>query len=166
MIKTIIHGFLLIIMAVFITACGADNKENAPQATGPYSFFNATNPITITRNGGTSCTSGSCINNGISADANTTIITVQLLKNGVVETGQTVQMLPFDYKYGFVEELVVTTTTNGYAVFNYQPAENYDAIIGQDITIHAVFLDPEAVLTSSTATAKELLRQDFVLQFR
>jgi len=166
MTKTLINGFLVMIVSVFITACGVDDKENPPQAVGPYSFFNATTPITITRSGGSSCTSGSCIDNGISADANTTVIVVQLLKNGIVEPGQTVQMLPFDYKYGFVEELVVTTTTNGYAVFNYQPAENYDAIIGQDITIHAVFLDPEAVLTSSTATAKELLRQDFVLQFR
>ncbi len=162
--KNIIYNLVVVLTAAFLTACGTDSKEN-PQSTGPYSFFNATTPITVTRSGTTSCATSTCVDNNISVDTNITIA-VQLLKNGVVEPNQVVQMLPFDLKYGFVEDLVVLTTTNGYAVFNYQPAENYDAIIGQDVTIQAVFLDPEAVLTSSTDTPKELLRQDFVLQFR
>ncbi len=161
-----IYTLVLVLFVLVLTACGTDTKKNSPKSDGPYSFFNATTPITITKSGYTSCSGGSCINNGISFDENSTEIAVQLLKNGIVEPGQVVQMLPFELKYGFVEESVVTTTTNGYAVFVYHPAENYDAIIGQDITVQAVFLDPEDIPTSSTDSAKELLRQDFVLQFR
>lgn len=161
--KNILYTLVVTSFMLLLTACGTDSKEN-PNANGPYAFFNATTPITVNRSGTMTCSS--CINNGITSDSNSSVIAVQLLKNGVVEPGQIVQMLPFDFKYGFISNYVVTTDANGYAVFSYQPAENYDDIIGQDITIQAVFLDPEDIVVSSTDTPRVLLTQDFVLQFR
>ena len=193
MTKTIIRSFLLMILAVFITACGVDNKENAPKPDGPYSFVNATTPLTITKSGGGSCSGGTtssgggfCFNGGTScascgdtADSNASgtsqisrndgmYLSVQLLKNGLVAPGESVQVIPFSIAYGALVNTVVSTDENGRAFFEYEaPAgSNYEAIKGQNITIQAVFLDPEATLTSTTDSAKVLVTQDFVLQFR
>ena len=154
--KNIMYGVLLLVSIVLFTACGTDQKENPPQPDGPYSFFNATTPLEIKR---------------VVVDENGTIgnytIAVQLLKNGLVEPGEIVEMLPFDLKYGFVTNIVVSTGANGYAVFTYVPPENYSDVIGQDITIQAVYLDSTVTnVTSDTSAPTILLTQDFVLQFR
>ena len=154
--KNIIYSFLIMVTMVLFTACGSDSKENPPEPESPYAFFNATTPLEIEKFNVDE--NGTIINDGYT-------VAVQLLKNGLVVSGETIQMLPFNLEYGFVTDIVVTTTTNGYAVFTYYPPEDYATVIGQDITIQAVFLDPEATASSSTAP-EILLTQDFVLQFR
>lgn len=157
--KNIMYGFLLLVSIALFTACGTDQKENPPQPDGPYSFFNATTPIEIKR--------AVVDENGTTIENGTYTIAVQLLKNGLVESGEIVQMLPFDLKYGFVTNIVVSTGENGYAVFTYVPPENYSNVIGQDITIQAVYLDSTVTnVTSDTSAPTILLTQDFVLQFR
>ena len=162
-----LYGVILAISMLIFSGCGNDTKENPDAPDGPYSFFNATTPITITRDG---MTCSSCIDNGLYLDENITEIAVQLLKNGLVESGEIVQMLPFDLKYGGVSEIVVTTTTNGYAVFTYMPPENYDEIRGQNVIITAIFEEPigvdENVVVDEDAPPIIILEQEFLLQFR
>ena len=158
----IIYSLILALSMFFVVGCGSDDKENPiVDNTGPYAFFNATTPLEIER---------------IAVDENGTVIenggytiAVQLLKNGLVEPGEIIQMLPFDFKYGFITEIVVTTTTNGYAVFTYVPPENYSDIVGQDITIQAVYIDASEdvnVIVDPDKEREVLLTQDFILQFR
>jgi hypothetical protein len=158
--KNIIYTLLFIVTVGLLTACGTNSKENPPEPEGPYTFFNATTPVKITK--------PTEVNGTIAGPDNN--VSVQLLKNGLVEAGQSVQMKPFDLRYGSVLNSVVDTDANGNAIFIYQApsGSNYDSIRGQDITIQAVFLDPEVDATSSasSATADILLIQDFVLQFR
>jgi len=154
--KNIIYSFIMMFVVVLFTACGSDNKENPPKPDSPYNFFNATTPLKIKKLDVDK--NGTIINDGYT-------VAVQLLKDGLVESAEIIQMLPFNLEYGFVTDMVVTTGTNGYAVFTYYPPENYATVIGQDITIQAVFLDPEATVSGNVAP-EILLTQDFVLQFR
>jgi len=154
--KNLIYSLVLVLTVALFSACGTNSKENPPEPIGPYTFFNGTTPLKIIKpievNGTIS-----------SADYN---VIVQLLKNGLVEPGQSVQMKPFDFRYGNILNSVVSTDANGNAIFKYQApsGSDYDSIRGQDITIQAIFLDPEVDATSSTQDI--LLIQDFVLQFR
>ena len=158
--KNMIYSLILILVATFITGCGTNSKENPPEATGPYSFFNATTPLKITK---PSEVNGTVIGNDV-------YISVQLLKNGLVEAGASVQMKPFDFTYGSVKASVVDTDENGIAKFSYEApiGSNYNKIRGQDFTVEAVFLDPEGAgtTTSSDSSQKVLLTQEFLLQFR
>ena len=187
--KNIIYSFTFIAISVLLTACGSNSKTD-PIKVAPYSFFNATTPITITKSGGgscsagtsssgglclaggTSCSSGSC---GSTSDSNSTsssqisksdgmYISVQLLNHGLVAPGELIQMLSFDIAYGAIVNQYVITDQNGRATFEYEAptGSNYDAIRGKNITIQAQYLDPE----STSTTPKVLLTQDFVLQFR
>jgi hypothetical protein len=188
--KNIIYSFAFIAIAVILTACGSNSKTD-PIKVGPYSFFNATTPITITKSGGGSCSGGTSASGGLclaggtscsgtscggTSDSNSSTsssqisrsdgmyISVQLLKEGLALPGELVHMLSFDIAYGAIVNQYVTTDQNGRAMFEYEAptGSNYDAIRGQDITIQAQYLDPE----STSATPKVLLTQDFVLQFR
>jgi len=158
--KNIIYTLLFIVTVGLLTACGSDSKENPPEPEGPYAFFNATTPVKITK---PTEVNGTIAGNDFN-------VSVQLLKNGLVEPGQPIQMKPFDFRYGSVKDSVVDTDQNGIAKFDYESPTGsaYDAIRGQDITIEAVFLDPDSQVstTSSTSTPSVLLTQEFVLQFR
>ena len=158
--KNIIYSFILVLTVSLLTACGTNTKENPPAPDGPYTFFNATTPLKITK--------PTEVNGTITG--NDSNVSVQLLKNGLVEAGQSVQIKPFNLRYGSVLNSVVDTDVNGNAIFKYQvpSGSNYDSIRGQDITIQAVFLDPEVDATSSSSSSTQdiLLTQDFVLQFR
>ena len=195
--RKIIYGLILSFSIFFINGCGSDDKANPiVDNTGPYAFFNATTPIVITKSGGASCGSGattssgggfcfsggtSCTSCGDTSDSNATdtssqisnnegmFISVQLLKHGLVEPGELVQMLPFNIAYGAVVNHYAITDENGRAMFEYEApvGANYDAIRGQDVTIQAVYLDNEAVRPGDEDRKVDvLLTQDFVLQFR
>ena len=168
--KHMMHSFLLVVSMLLVVACGTDTKENPPQADGPYAFFNATTPLTITENAGGGCTSSTCTSSSVTSDSNSTNIEVQLLKYGFAEPGQSIQMLPFDSRYGAVTNIVVETDENGFAIFEYTPptGNEYNAIRGQSITIQAVYLDGEdgTVTTTSSSAPDIILIQDFVLQFQ
>ncbi|WP_309498096.1 hypothetical protein [Sulfurovum sp.] len=146
-----LYSLILAISVLIFTGCN-DTKENPAAPTGPYAFINATTPLTIYK---------------YSKE-----ISVTLVKYGLAEVGQTVQMLPFNSKYGEIVNLVVETDENGKAVFQYIPPESSDRkeIIGQDITITAVFEDPSDdsgdVYVDPDAAPVIILTQDFLLQFR
>ncbi len=167
--KNIIYSLVFMLTVAVLTACGTDNKKNPPPPPSPYSFYNATTPIIITDNAtGTSCSTGTCPNANTTADANKTTgteISVQLLKNGLVEPGEQIEMKPFDRKYGFVTDSFVITDLNGKATFVYNPPENFSAIRGQDITIEAIYA-PIGDNNTSSGSKNILLTQEFVLQFR
>ena len=178
--RKIIYSFIFAVVSMFLAVgCGSNSKDDpiAPPSSGPYSFFNASTPVTITKSGG--CSSGTCPLVAAESDEeedNETIeensinISVQLLKNGLVEPGQSVQMRPFDRKYGEVLNMVVDTDGNGYAIFEYKAPEgnDYDEIRGQDITIQAIFYDPleEGEELDEDENPEIILTQDFLLQFR
>ena len=158
--KNLIYSLVLVLTVALLSACGTNSKENPPEPEGPYAFFNATTPLQVIK--------PTEVNGTITgADSN---VIVQLLKNGLVEPGQSIQMKPFDFRYGNLLNSVVSTDANGNAIFQYQApsGSDYDAIRGQDITIEAVFLDPDSQVstTSSNATPSIVLTQEFVLQFR
>lgn len=158
--KNLFYIVIAIAVGIF-TACGTDSKENPAPASGPYSFFNATTPVEIKK---PSEVNGTVVG----TDFN---VSVQLLKNGFVEVGQSIEMKPFDFKYGSVKLTIVETDDNGLAQFDYVAPEgdDYNDVKGQDFTITAVFKDPEEstnTTTSSTASPKVLISQEFVLQFR
>ena len=158
--KNIIYSFILVLTVALVTACGTNSKENPPVSEGPYAFFNATTPLKITK---PTEVNGTIVGNDFN-------VSVQLLKNGLVEAGASIQMKPFDFRYGSVKDSVVDTDQNGIAKFDYvaPTGSEYNAIRGQDITIEAVFLDPDnqASTTTSSSTPSILLTQEFVLQFR
>ena len=158
--KNLIYSLVLILTVALLSACGTNSKENPPEPEGPYAFFNATTPLKVIK---------PIEVNGTITGADSNVI-VQLLKNGLVEPGQSIQMKPFDFRYGNLLNSVVSTDANGNAIFQYQApsGSDYDAIRGQDITIEAVFLDPDSQVstTSSNATPSIVLTQEFVLQFR
>jgi len=158
--KNIIYSFILVLTVSLLTACGTNSKENPPAPDGPYAFFNATTPVKVTK---PTDVNGTIVGNDFN-------VSMQLLKNGLVEAGASIQMKPFDFRYGSVIDSVVDTDQNGMAKFDYAAptGSEYDAIRGQDITIEAVFLDPDSQVStpSSDATPSILLTQEFVLQFR
>lgn len=163
-----IYGLILTISVLIFSGCGNDTKENPDAPDGSYSFVFATTPITVTQNG---LTCSSCVEHGGIHDENGTTISVQLLKYGLVEPGQTVQMLPFDYRYGDLVNTVVTTDENGRAVFEYitPQGSDYDGIRGQSVTITAVFEEPledKEGFVDLDAPPVILLTQEFLLQFR
>ena len=161
--KNILYSVVLLVSIVLFTGCGTDQKENAPEPDGPYSFFDASTPLKITK--------PSVDSNGtvISGDYN---ITVKLLEFDLAKSGESIQMKPFSFTYGFVTQTVVTTDESGTARFIYNPptGNDYEVIKGQDIIIQAVYLNSivdVATPTSSGPTPPDiLLTQDFVLQFR
>lgn len=159
--KNILHGFLLLIAIVVFTACGTDQKENPPEPDGPYSFFDATTPLTITKpsvdvNGTT-----------IGGDYN---ISVTLREFDLPKVGEEITMRPFPSAYGFLAESSVTTDANGRATFFYTApsGSDFDAVRGQSFTIQAVYLDSTIVATTTTNPTAPvvLLEQEFELQFR
>jgi hypothetical protein len=182
--RNYIHGVIIAIVMLVLSGCGNDTKENpaAAEPSGPYSFFNATTKVTITKTGtcdsGTclqnsgTCSTGTCTSETYDENSTSTNISVQLLKYGLAEPGQTIQMLPFDSRYGTLLNTVVDTDGNGFAIFEYKPPEgsNYDALRGQDITITAIFEEPieenANVYVDPNAPPVIILTQDFVLQFR
>ena len=159
--KNIIHGFLLLASIIILTACGTDQKENPPQPDGPYSFFDATTPLEITKP---------------SADVNGTIsgedynISVTLLEFGIAKTGAEITAGPLASAYGFLTESSVTTDKNGRATFFYTApsGSDFDAIRGQEVILQVFYLDAttETTTTSGPTPPDILLTQDFVLQFR
>ena len=180
--RKIIYSFVFAVVSMFlVVGCGSNSKENpiGGPSGGPYSFFNASTPVTITQNGGSGGTCGGSTTCPLLADEeepvdpiepeeHATHISVQLLKNGLVEPGQSIQMRPFDRKYGEIVSMVVDTDENGYAIFEYKAPEDYSAIIGQDITIQAFLFDPldEGEVLYEDESQEIILTQDFVLQFR
>jgi len=159
--RHMIHSFLLVVSVLLLAACGTDNKENPPEADGPYSFFDATTPLTITKP---------------SEDANGTVtggdynISVALREFDLAASNEEVLMRPFASAYGFLTESSVTTDNNGRATFSYTAptGKDFDAVRGQDITIQAVYADSNVIETASTDPVAPdiLLTQDFILQFR
>ncbi len=180
--RKVIYNFILAVVSMFlVVGCGSNSKENpiAPVApAGPYSFFNATTPVIVKKRVviiDNNCTSNTCIDNSeTSSESGSANISVQLLKFGLAEPGQTVQMKPFDYRYGRILNMVVDTDESGYAIFEYVAPEgnDYNAIIGQDVIIQAIFLAPpeedeEVDEDEDEDGAPEVvLTQDFLLQFR
>ena len=159
--RHMIHSFLLVVSVLLLAACGTDNKENPPEADGPYSFFDATTPLTITKP---------------SEDANGTVtggdynISVVLREFELPSFGEVVTMKPFSSAYGFLENSYVDTDLNGRAIFAYTAptGKDFDAVRGQDVTIQAVYADSNVIETASTDPVAPdiLLTQDFILQFR
>ncbi len=190
--RKIIYSFIFALVSMFlVVGCGSDSKKDpiAPPSSGPYSFFNATTPLIITKSGESGgCSSGTCSNEGCSSgtcplaeadepapepeeeEAESIYISVQLLKNGLIESGQSVQMRPFDRKYGEILNMVVDTDGNGYAIFEYIAPEgnDYNSIIGQDVIIQAFLFDPleEGEELDEDENPEVILTQDFLLQFR
>lgn len=190
--RKILYSFILAVVFMFLAVgCGSNSKDDpiAPPSSGSYSFFNASTPVIITKSGESGgCSSGTC-SEGCSSgtcplvaaesdeeeddetieENNSINISVQLLKNGLVEPGQSVQMRPFNRKYGEVLSMVVDTDGNGYAIFEYKAPEgnDYDEIRGQDITIQAIFYDPleEGEELDEDENPEIILTQDFLLQF-
>lgn len=148
-----LYSLILAISVLIFTGCN-DTKENPPVPDGPYSFVNATTPKQITRYA-----------------SEGTEISVQLLKYGLSEPGQPVQMLPFDSKYGEVENVIVDTDENGKATWTFIAPEGSDftELKGQDVTITAILEDPSEdvnVVVDPDAPPVIILTQDFLLQFR
>ena len=184
--KNIINSFMMMFAMVLFVACGSDSKENPPEPESPYTFFNVTTPIIITQSsGGSSCSSGTCNGKTSSCSSGTcsdktldtnststpgTSISLQLLKYGLVEAGEMIEMKPFNHKYGFVTNSFVTTDLNGKATFIYNAPEDFNAIRGQNITIQAIYAEQSnstSDSSSNTDRSKDiLLTQDIVLQFR
>lgn len=158
--KNIIQVFLLLASMMVLVACGTDQKENPVASNGTYSFFDATTPLKITKP---------------SSDANGTVtggdyeISVVLREFDLAKSDQVITMRPFESAYGFLAESSVTTDSNGRATFSYTApsGSDFDAVRGQDITIQAIYADPEQIPNPTGPTNPDiLLTQDFVLQFR
>lgn len=157
--------YLLVICIASLVSCGSNSKKDPiapepPKAVQPYSFFNATTPLTVYRE---------------AEDENKTNeykLSVQLLKYNLVAPGVSIQMKPFDNKYGTLEESIVDTDENGMAIFTYYPPEgnNYNLIYGQNISVEAVMLALENENETSSEPEENppsiLLTQSFVLQYR
>lgn len=164
--NSILVSCVLFMSVVFFTACGSDSKKNpiepeAPTEVEPYTFFNATTPIIVTKS--------SEVNSTISG--NNFSISVQLLKHGLVAAGVSIQMKPFNFKYGSIETSVVDTDDNGVVEFIYvaPTGSDYDVIQGQNFIIEAILLaseNEESTTTSDDSPPRVLLVQPFVLQFK
>ena len=156
-----IYGLILAISVLIFSGCGNDTKENPAAPDGPYSFFNATTPLNITK---PVEVNGTVEGEGVE-------ISVQLLKYGLAEPGQPVEMKPFDYRFGSLVNTVVETDENGRAIFLYNAptSSDYNAIRGNTITIQAIFeapIDPDAnVVVDDDAPPVIILTQDFELTF-
>lgn len=169
---------LLLVSTLFLVSCGSNSKKDPiapepPKAVQPYSFYNATTPLIVHRPIEVTDKNSTTIKNEYS-------ISVQLLKYDLVAPGVSVQMKPFDYKYGTLDASIVDTDENGRATFVYHaPAgSEYNFVQGQDVRIEAVMLAIESDTRdetlspySETNTSKEtppsiLLTQPFLLQFR
>ena len=154
--KNILTSFILLLSLAFFTACGSNSKKDPIPAAGPYSFFNATTPLTVKdfeENNGT-------------IEAGVYELKVQLLKNGLGEPGQIVYMQPFDYKYGSIWQETVVTDANGYALFYYKVPTDYAKVKGENYTIQAVYLDNEINPEHPDAARKVILTQDFEIRLR
>jgi len=156
-----IYSLVLVFFVLVLTACGTDTKENPPTPDGPYSFFNVTTPLKVS---------------APSVDVNGTVIggayaiKLQLLEFGLPKIGESIQMKPFDVKYGFVTNAIETTDSNGFATFTYNAPEKYSDVRGQELTIEAIYLDPNSASTTTTNSGPTkpsiLLTQEIVLQFQ
>lgn len=156
-----IYSVILVLFMFLLSACGTDNKENPPQTNATYGFFNVTTPLKI---------------HAPSVDANGTVIggaykvTLQLLEFGLAKSGESIQIKPFDLKYGFMTNPIETTDSNGFATFTYNAPEKYSDVRGQEFTIKAIYLDPNNVAVSSPGSGpiapSILLTQEIVLQFQ
>jgi len=149
-----LYSLILAISVLIFSGCGNDTKENPPAPTGPYAFINATTPKQISRY----------------ASAGTEI-SVQLVKYGLSEPGQIIQMRPFDSKYGEIDSSFAITDINGKATFMFIAPEGSDftELKGQDTIITAVFEEPledKEGYVDLDAPPVILLTQDFLLQFR
>ena len=155
-----IYNILIFFSALLLVGCGADTKKSSTVANATYAFFNATTPLKIT---------------APTFDANGTvtsgayIIKVQLLEFGLAKSGESIEMKPFNFDYGFVTSTVVVTDPNGFATFTYNPPERYNDVKGQNFKIEAVYRNPLAQTTTVNGKPKKpdiLLTQEFELQFR
>jgi len=157
-----IYNVLILFSALILVGCGVDTKKNPPvsNANATYAFFNATTPLTVT---------------APSVDVNGTVtsgayfIKVQLLEFGLAKAGESIEMKPFNFDYGFITNTVVVTDANGYATFIYNPPEKYNSIKGQNFKIEAVYRNPLTQTTTANGKPRKpdiLLTQEFELQFR
>jgi hypothetical protein len=162
--RDILYSIVLLFSALILSACGTDSKSN-PVSVSKYSFFNATTPLVVvepTLRVESNETTGE---SNVTVTNDTYIIAVQLLKHGLIETGQVIEMQPFSLNFGYVVDMVTLTTTNGYAVFEYHSPADYDLVKGQEIIIQAIFIDPEENNSSSDSAPKITLTQDFLIRF-
>jgi len=157
--RDILYSLVLLLSVFIFAACGTDSKSN-PVAVSEYSFVNATTPLLVTE-----ATTVIDIN-GSSTTKDSYIIAVQLLRHGLIELGQEVQMKSFPFAFGFVTDIITVTTTNGYAVFDYHVPEDYASVKGQEFVIQAIFIDPKDNNTSGNGAPKITLTQDFLIKFQ
>jgi len=156
-----LYGLILAISMLIFSGCGNDTKENPAAPDGPYSFYNATTPLNITK--------PAEINGTV--EGNSQEISVQVLKYGLAAPGETVEMLPFDYKFGTLVNAIVETDENGRAIFEYKAPEGseYNKVRGQKVTITAIFeqpIDPnDNVIIDEDSPPNIILTQDFELTF-
>ena len=149
-----LYSLILALSLLIFSGCGNDTKENPDAPSGPYAFINATTPKQITR----------------FASAGTEI-SVQLVKYGLAEPGQLIQMRPFDSKYGEMDISFAITDLNGKATFLFIAPEGSDftELKGQDTIIRAVFEEPledKEGFFDPDAPPVILLTQEFLLEFR
>ncbi|SFV56115.1 hypothetical protein MNB_SV-13-2074 [hydrothermal vent metagenome] len=162
--RDIFYSLVLIFFAVILSACGTDNKAN-PVAVSEYTFFNATTPIIVVEPNVFVESNETTGESNVTRTNDTYTISVQLLKHGLIQTGEIISMKPFDLRLGFVTDIITTTTTNGYAVFEYHAPFDYDLVKGQEVIIQAIFINPEDANTSSNSAPKITLTQDFLIRF-
>jgi len=112
--KTLILG-LLTSVALMMSGCGSNdfdvagadgNTPDTPDTNGSnntvaISFYNATTPLTIAR------------------PHTRYEISVQVLKNGLIQPDAVVALKPFDKKFGSARAYSVSTSVDGYARFDY-----------------------------------------------
>ena len=156
-----LYSLILTMSMLIFSGCGTDTKENPAVPDGPYSFYNATTPLNITK--------PTEINGTV--EENSQEISVQVLKFGLAAPGETVEMLPFDYKFGTLVNSIVETDENGRAIFDYKAPEGseYNKIRGSTVTITAIFEQPvdadDNVIIDEDAAPVIILTQDFKLTF-
>lgn len=162
--KDILYSFVLLLSILILASCGTDNKAN-PVSVSEYTFFNATTPLIVVEPNVFVETNETTGETNVTRTNDTYTLAVQLLKHGLIERGQVVEMKPFDFSLGFIVDIITTTTTNGYAVFEYHAPFDYDLVKGQEVIIQAIFVNPEDSNSSSNSAPKITLTQDFLIRF-